>query len=261
MNVHICKEDNRKRLFGLISIGIDLDVCVVTETWIKEGRANEVVQDFDEKRYSWFSRERKHQKSHSGDGGVGILVKKNVGEITIVKTSKEYDTMWIEINRQGERLFFAVYMLPEGSSRDNDSKAQLLELEADILVFRKQGKVVILGDFNARIGQQESRIIRDGKYMTFARMSQDQVSGSAIIDRGKQFVQSMNACNMIILNGIDNKGENTFESVNKGQSTVDYIVLGDDFVIPRPTEQLTEGDVEPNFVDSSAKYVQDSTKV
>ena len=54
--------------------------------------------------------------------------------------------MWVELKR-GEELVFiaAVYMCPEGSTRDNDSANQLLALEADIVHFRKQGRVILMG--------------------------------------------------------------------------------------------------------------------
>ena len=63
MNVHLCKESKRNIFCGLISMAADLDICVVTETWFKQGRANVMEIALDQDRYLWFSRERKNQRS------------------------------------------------------------------------------------------------------------------------------------------------------------------------------------------------------
>src|SRR4051794_36651603 len=111
-------------------------------------------------------------------------------------------------------------MCPEGSSRNNDVKGQMIELEADIADFRKKGNVLCMGDFNSRIGCHESVVIKGDRCVAFPRQSQDTNLRSAA-ERGTQFVESMNACNMVILNGLEATAKYTFRSANKGQSVVD----------------------------------------
>lgn len=42
MNVHIGNEYNRKVLLGMVSM-LKLDVCVITETWLREGDGDRVM--------------------------------------------------------------------------------------------------------------------------------------------------------------------------------------------------------------------------
>ena len=142
-------------------------------------------------------------------------MRKGIGEVSIIKSSKKYDLLWLQIKCKNVDLFVAaVYFCPEGSRRVTDGREQFLELEADILHFREKGKVICLGDFNARIGNQVSVIWtkedQEDK-MIYQRVSQD----GKIQDRGRNFVDSMNSCNLVIMNGIDSKGEYTFCSHNR----------------------------------------------
>ena len=74
VNFHLTNERSREDLLEMVR-WTELDICGVTETWIREGREDSFhTQDFE-----WVSRERKGQKSCSGDGGVGVLVSKKLG--------------------------------------------------------------------------------------------------------------------------------------------------------------------------------------
>lgn len=150
MNLHICKEENGKKLYSLCNL-INIDICAISETWIKENRKNEFIKIINENKYEWFSRERTKQRSNHGEGGIGVLVKKSIGKVQVVKRSKNYEMMWIEITRHEERIYIAVvYMSPEGSARSVDSNLQFAELEVDINNYTKQGQVIVMGDFNGR---------------------------------------------------------------------------------------------------------------
>ena len=245
MNVHICNIEKRNVFIGMIE-KLGLDLCVVSETWFREGSGNGLMREaLEGSNLVWFGRDRSEQKTWTGDGGV--VVRKGIGEVSIIKSSKKYDLLWLQIKCKNVDLFVAaVYFCPEGSRRVTDGREQFLELEADILHFREKGKVICLGDFNARIGNQVSVIWtkedQEDK-MIYQRVSQD----GKIQDRGRNFVDSMNSCNLVIMNGIDSKGEYTFCSHNRGQSVVDYIVLGDEIL------HQNSG--------CSIQYVPESTKV
>lgn len=96
MNIHVCSEYRRNLFCGLISM-INLDICIITETWIKEGNSKIMLNGIDSKKYEWVSREREKQKTDSGEGGVGILVNRELGKIEVVKVSKRFETIWIKI--------------------------------------------------------------------------------------------------------------------------------------------------------------------
>ena len=247
MNIHLCSNYKRDLWYGMVCM-LDLDVCVVTETWIKEG-VNLVSKTIDNRQYQWFSRERQKQKARSGEGGVGVLVKRNIGEVSVVDRSKEFDMMWIEIDRPSCKMYIAVvYISPEGSPRANDSSMQLAELEAKILHFKTKGQVIVLGDFNARIGMLESSCIRDGRRIFLSRTIQDTNVNALAKDRGMQMIESMNACNMVIMNGIDSGGEFTCINGYRGKSVIDYIILDEDIL---PRQEKSE----------SIRYVERSMKV
>ena len=152
----------------------------------------------------WYSRERKEQKRRNGEGEVGILIKKNIGKTQIIKSSKKFDTLWIKLERKDSKLTFfiaAVYISPEGSARGREGIEQLAELEVDVMEFSKQGYVIAMGDFNARIGNLESSYIRNRKRAFLSRKSEDHSPEGIAAERGKQLIETMTACN--IIHGID----------------------------------------------------------
>jgi hypothetical protein len=56
-----------------------------------------------------------------------------------------------------------------------------MELEIDIMEFRKKGLVVCMGDFNSRIGSMESVLTYGERCVVIERSSEDvKVDGSAL---------------------------------------------------------------------------------
>lgn len=222
----------------------------MTETWFKEGIGKRVMERMiDLEKYQWIGRERKNQKSCSGDGGIGFLINKRIGKVEEVRQSKNNEILWIKITGKTELYLAVIYMTPEGSSRENDSLQTLLELENDILEFSKLARVVVMGDFNARIGNLESTVLVRGERRTFSRKNLDNnFKGSQVREQGRKIVESMNACNMVILNGIEQEAEFTCISTSKGQSVIDYVVVQDKLMV-------RTGEKAP------IKYKQNSMKV
>ena len=267
INIHVGSEYKRNLMYNLIDV-TKLDVCVITETWIKEGRGEEFNKVIENEIFVWYSRERKEQKRRNGEGGVGILIKKNVGKSQIIKSSKKFDTLWIKVEREDSKLLFfiaAVYISPEGSARGKEGIEQLAELEVDIMEFSKQGYVIIMGDFNARIGNLESSYVRNRKRAFLSRQSEDHSPQGVAAERGKQLIETMNACNMVIINGIDQVCPYTFQNVNlksksknnkkekEGFSTIDYIVISENSISTNQEERKEEK--------QNLKYVNNSFKV
>ncbi len=180
MNVHLSNERNRNVFVGAMST-LEVDVCVVTETWFREGLGDNVMErSLEGSSFQWFGRDRKDQKSWFGDGGVGFIVRKDIGNCKIVKVSRDHDTLWMELRRGAQLLYIAgVYICPEGSTRDNDFRRQLMELEVDIMEFRKKGLVVCMGDFNSRIGSINSVLTYGKRCVAIERTSEDtKIDGS-----------------------------------------------------------------------------------
>lgn len=202
----------------------DLDICAVTETWFKVG-IDYMSKSIDNDKYVWISRERQNQKARNGEGGVGIIIKRSLGKISLVRVSKRYDMIWVEIDRNGMCLYIAaVYISPSRAPRGYYSTEMLAELEVDILHFKSKGQVMVMGDFNARIGTEDTSFTHNGHRIFVPRRSKDQHRDA----RGRQLIESMNACNMVILHGLDSPGIETCWNGCRGKSVVDYIIIGKD---------------------------------
>src|SRR5689334_7904176 len=95
--------------------------------------------------------ERDDQKGKSGSGGIGILIRKECGNSSLIKEYDVFEGLWIKCICGDVSLFIcAVYISPKYSS-DDFSKCMGV-LEDDCIKFRSLGKAVVMGDFNARIG-------------------------------------------------------------------------------------------------------------
>lgn len=156
----------RQVFYAWVDQVVRLDICVVTETRFREGVGDSLMAEvIDEEEFSWFGRDRRKQRSLTGDGGVGILVRKSLGEVKVAKVSQNWDSIWIQIKTPHELVFVgAVYMSPAGSPRV-DSEEYIQELEADIAVFREKGIVMVMGDLNSRIGSKPSKIFAGGQVL------------------------------------------------------------------------------------------------
>ena len=226
LNIHLTVKEKREELINFISSRADVDILGICETWFKPGLGKEVMTEcLENSEYEWYGLDRKKQTTKQGDGGVGFLIRKRVGKIEIAKSHLENDILWIKLDFGRSCLFLCiVYISPYGTTRDVDTTQQLMELEKDILMFQKKGKVMVMGDFNHRIGNIESRILRDGEVTRFERTTKDINIPPFLKHRGQVFVDMMNTSHMVILNGLDNDGDLTSYQHN-GNSVVDYLIV------------------------------------
>ena len=120
------------------------------ESWEREDTRIEVEG------YKWFGTPRNNQTSQRGEGGVGFLVREClVSEVEFIITSVRYEeSVWMKV--RGERLRSALYIGCVYMSTDITSVAVVEScygrLKEDVS-FREKGQVVLLGDFNARVGR------------------------------------------------------------------------------------------------------------
>ena len=89
--------------------------------------------------YEWFGRQQKKEQGKEGRGGVGFLVKKN---LEVVKEGKEGNLLWMSVGKQEPWHLALVYM-----SRKTEVS------QSDRGVARRCRRLVVLGDFNSRIGE------------------------------------------------------------------------------------------------------------
>lgn len=238
MNVHLHNETNRSLFRDLVQ-KCTLDIVVVVETWFDVNTSNKLIGLLLGTDFQWFGKEREEKKRYSR-GGIGILVRKGSSQASLVKVYESFEGMWVKVVYGSDTFFVcAVYCPPAGEGEMHDFPPHvLLSLETDCIKFRQVGKVILMGDFNARIGNQFSIIQGRGGPYVFRRTVADESNS-----RGSDFIKTMNAANMIVINGIDSGGNATFEHDNgKGSSVIDLIVLSDNIVLPGLGEdQILEG--------------------
>ena len=116
------------------------------------------------------------------------------------KLNKKQDCLlWIEISCGHRKIYIAtVYMVPVGSSYYEDNDKIRNELEKDIVAYKEQGMVIVIGDFNSRIGKLMS-ITADDK--TYHRENVDEKENQ----NGRELIKLMNGLGMLILSGIISK--------------------------------------------------------
>jgi len=131
-------------------------------------------------------------------------------------------------------------MSPINTTRDTDPADFLRELEGDLHEFNNQGKVIVMGDLNSRIGNRPSIVFRNGKPIIFDRKSADVQIPKRARKRGRQLINIFNSNGMVIINGIDGGGENTFISTHTGQSMIDYIALSSNMFNKKEEEEEEE---------------------
>ena len=92
----------------------------------------------------WYGVSRKEKKG----GGVGFIAKKSL-KPRIPKPCTNSSLLWLEIEHDG-KWFVAVVYLPPGGEGVAKTIGELVQ---DILVLSNKGKVLVMGDFNAHVGQ------------------------------------------------------------------------------------------------------------
>ncbi len=170
MNVHLRKDYNRNILYGLIQ-KIKLDICILTETWFLQNTSSKLMEKTFGSDFTWFGRERLNDKYSRG--GIGILIRNFGGKTTVVKNYKDIELLWVKLIIGNEIYFIGTIYIPPKSTSTTDFKYTLEQLESDCIIFRKEGKVIVMGDFNSRIGNLDSIIQDNENFYNFKRNVSD----------------------------------------------------------------------------------------
>ena len=207
-------------------------VVATQETWFKKKRFNEKVQRMlANGLWSWHGKVRRRQKrkDKKGSGGIGFLVHASAGEASLHPT-RANGVMWLELRAHDTSTHVInLYLVPTCSPRIHHNDNALEELER-VLASTGGGRRVILGDWNARIGERPS-IVSTGKEeeqgdtvlleeKEYTRASTDKHANPA----GNKMMDFMNAQDMIILNGTSGTMQHT-QRGSIGWSVVDYVAV------------------------------------
>ena len=131
-------------------LGMGIGICAVQESHEKANMALHFTH------YQWVGR---HREGRLG-GGVGFLVHSSlVHAVSVADTTGAQEVMWLIVDgssREAAPLVLASVYLPCNAQTraEQDTCARAFELlEADVVHFQQKGRVVLLGDFNGRVGQ------------------------------------------------------------------------------------------------------------
>ena len=233
VNVHIGTEnkENLNVLYGIVQ-DLSIDIVGITETFFDNKTSSETIMSktFGSD-WIWFGKERKDQKVEKrkdqkgpGSGGLGFLARRCIGEFSYISGISKY-VLWTKVKRNSNVFFFGVVYIPPAGSNYGNLFQALTDLEGDIVQYKKEGKVILLGDFNCKIGDSPSVLSVNDQVLSFSRSVTDHELNS----RGKDLVTTMNTCGMVILNGVDSGGGFTFP---RSKSLLDLIVVSDNLLLP-----------------------------
>ena len=142
--------DRKQKEVGELLAKHNLDVVAGQESWEKE-ESRLVVEG-----YKWFGKPRIKQNSPRGEGGVGVLVRECLAnEVEFINTVKFEESVWMKIHSEKgrEALYIGCVYMPTNSTSVSVMESCYERLKEDVLSFREKGKVVLLGNFNARVGR------------------------------------------------------------------------------------------------------------
>ena len=211
--------DQRKRLEIAEQVSKrDLDIVGIQESWEKEG--GEIGCKVEE--YAWIGKKRKGQNNKNrGAGGVGFLVKEYLCDIIEVISDTKFDeSIWLRVpGERGAKDFFLgnIYMPPESKSTVKEIQRKFGEVAADVQKYKRRGEVVLVGDFNSRIGKASNPNENIGQYGEVTKNK-----------NGAEMLKFLQNNEMKTLNDRVKKSgpEWTRQCIQKGESSIlDFIVV------------------------------------
>ena len=202
--------ERKQKEIGELLTKNSIDVVAGQESWEREDTRIEVEG------YKWFGKPRSNQNSRRGEGGVGFLVCEClVSEVEFI-TSEESVWMKVRGGRGRSALYVGCVYMPTDSTSVAAVDAGCVRLKEDVLSFRQKGNVVLLGDFNARVGRS---------------VELDDVIGmfgeDTCIASGNKLVSFLNEVEMVVCNGRKFMLEPEWTRVRpslKQTSIIDYII-------------------------------------
>ena len=201
----------------------NLEVLFVTEALLSANKQRELKKIFSS--YDIFFRARKtieKNKRYKQRGGVLCIAKKGVAKLE--RECECDDLLWVEW--RGIKVVCA-YFVPPTSPFAKRNEKRMIELQQRVL--ESNGKVIMLTDANAWIGQEASVItkLEDGyerQTLTFTRTSEKQETNK----QGEWFLSAMNSIDMIILNGVRIQAKHTYDHPGReARSVVDFVVVNE----------------------------------
>ena len=214
---------NYCRLRENVILATNLDIVCLCETFLRNSESLSLEG------YKWIGHNRTNisRRAIRGSGGVGVLIKESMfNRFSIDTVDKRYeDILWIsctQIDNPDNVIFICVCYLPPAASSRGDRSHDVFDiLRSQCLKYQDKGKILICGDFNARIGS-----LNDLPNSASTNLPQRRVIDTTINSHGKQLVNFLIDCNMITLNGRSCNDNDNFTVISTtGKSVVDYALV------------------------------------
>jgi hypothetical protein len=196
-----------------------VDICAVQETWLNPVLEEIVVPDY------FFVGTSGYQTISRLGGGTGFFISNALsGSVSTLhwKDMKYQQATWVKVrgpNRLNTLIFGSVYVRPVSDMRGiDDVKSDIANLTADIEHLSKKGKVLVSGDFNARIGK--------GVFDPNGQQRLPVFGETTVNAEGKVLTQMLSQCDLYCL--ANRHGPNTEYTCIRaqGESVVDYFFGG-----------------------------------
>ena len=165
-----------------------LDVCAVVETWLDEEGQRILENEVKDSQYQWFG---KVEQKLVGRRGLGMLVRKCLNP-RIAKKSVSADLLWVMVGEQEDPLYLAVvYLVPNTSAENAEKNCKLLdELQSDMVSWCR--KVVVVGDWNSRIGPL-ANIVLEGEDDEVRIVEERSSADTVVSNQGIRVMRALNA--------------------------------------------------------------------
>jgi hypothetical protein len=218
---------------GLLDAVEGMDVVAIGEPWLKtDEQVRQVVRWADAGGWRWCDHRRLqfHEKEKKGSGGVALMVRIGV-EVLRTEAAGE-GVLWVTVKKEGVEFdVAAVYAVPltKDGSRVEMTKAVLDEFAQEVLRRRRRGRrVVAIGDLNARVGEGEVLVaIGSADQRVLQRRNVDRV----VNPRGKAMVARCQMAGLVMLNGLVEQAEWTYENDSGAKKSVcDWVCVGEELL-------------------------------
>jgi exonuclease III len=230
------------------------DMLCVQESWLETNgekhqmwkkREQEILKEIG---YRCFksSRQKKH-KAKRGSGGVVLFFKENLQKGLVKIESLNPDCIWVKMDSNFFGLEHDIYMcntyiVPNDSDYFRQQDTDVMSILSDeIGMYSTKGQVLIMGDLNARTGENQETLHTElldtcnsgnqemgddhGETLhIYQRHNRDKITNPS----GRALIQILNELHLIVLNGRipgDLNGEFTYH-VSQGSIKPGYLLQG-----------------------------------
>lgn len=116
--------------------------------------------------YNW---EIKNRTNRQG-GGVAILTQNNLKATQVTDLEEQnQEVIWVEIKHGNQKTYIGCYYGPQESAPREEVEREISQLKTQIIKLKKQGRVILTGDFNAKLEinktNQQQKISRNGQQL------------------------------------------------------------------------------------------------